>query len=140
MKLASLLLLFACAVLPVITTAQQSPARAGQTAPLPAVLYTATPVYESVAALRGGERFPRGAQIMLLRSGHAAPVVPGFAAGFAATADASISFDGKTVLFAGKQNAGDPWQIWSAAVDGGAPHRVLSGPTDLIRPLWLPAG
>jgi len=136
MKLASPLLLFACAVLPVITTAQQSPARAGQTAPLPAVLYTATPVYESLATLRGGERFPRGAQLMLLRSGHAAP----FVSGFAATADASISFDGKTVLFAGKQNGGDPWQIWIAAIDGGVPHRVLFAPTDLIRPLWLPAG
>src|SRR6185312_9640102 len=135
MKLASPLLLFACAVLPVITTAQQSPARAGQTAPLPAVLYTATPVYESLAAVRGGERFPRGAQIMLLRSGHAAP----FVSGFAATADASISFDGKTVLFAGKQTADGSWEIWTAGIDGGAPHRVLSAPTDLIRPLWLPA-
>lgn len=73
---------------------------------------------------------------MLLHSGQAAPVVPGFAA----TADASISFDGKTVLFAGKQNEDDSWQIWSAAINGGAPHRVLSAPTDLIRPLWLPAG
>lgn len=73
---------------------------------------------------------------MLLRSGQAAP----FASGFAATADASISFDGRTVLFAGKQTAEDSWEIWTAGIDGGAPHRVLSAPTDLIRPLWLPAG
>jgi hypothetical protein len=137
MKLASPLLLFACAVFPVVTTAQRPPARAGvQTTPLPAVLYTTTPVYESLAALHGGERFPRGAQLMLLRSGHAAP----FVSGFAATADASISFDGKTVLFAGKKAADDSWEIWTASIDGGVPHRVLSAPIDLIRPLWLPAG
>ena len=73
---------------------------------------------------------------MLLRGGHAAP----FVSGFSATADASIFFDGKTVLFAGKQNAGDPWQVWTGAIDGGTPHQVLSAPTDLIRPQWLPAG
>ncbi|HKR28238.1 MAG TPA: hypothetical protein VJS11_12320, partial [Acidobacteriaceae bacterium] len=98
------------------------------------LIYTAAPVYDSRAALHGGERFPQGAQLMILRSGHTAPLV----SGFAASADASLSFDGKTVLFAGKQNAGDLWQIWAVPVDGGAPHHVLTASTDLIRPLWMP--
>lgn len=100
----------------------------------PAIVFTAAPVYNSLSALHGGERFPQGAQLMILRGGHATPLVPGFAA----SADASLSFDGKTVLFAGKQSAADPWQIWSIAVDGGSPQRVLTASTDLIRPLWLP--
>lgn len=100
------------------------------------VIYTAAPVYASLAALREGERFPQGAQLMLLRNGVAQPLVPGFSA----TADASVSFDAKTVLFAGKRNAGDPWQLWTLPLDGGTPLLVRSAPTDLIRPLWMPGG
>src|SRR6266702_3322284 len=68
------------------------------------VIVTATPVYEPLAALRGGERFPKGAQLLLVHDGEAAPLIEGFAA----SADASISFDGQKVLFAGKKAAGDP--------------------------------
>lgn len=108
-------------------------AAAAQDSPV-AVIYTAAPVYESLAALEGDERFPEGAQLMLLRGGKVESLAPGFAA----SADASISFDGKQVLFAGKKNAGDPWQIWEVSLDGSAPRPALSAPTDLIRPLWMP--
>ena len=101
---------------------------------MPPVIFTAAPVYQSLAALHGRERFPRGAQLMILRSGESRPLVPGFAA----SADASVSFDAKTVLFAGKKDASDPWQIWQIAVEGGTPQLVLAGKTDLIRPLWMP--
>ena len=105
-----------------------------KTAEVPAVIFTAAPVYESLAALHGGERFPNGAQLMVLRSGESHPLVPEFAA----SADASISFDGKAVLFAGKKNASDPWHIWQVPIDGGTPQLVISGNTDIIRPLWMP--
>src|SRR5580700_10075715 len=62
------------------------------------VIVTFAPVYEPLAALRGEERFPRGAQLMLVSHGKAEQLVEGFAA----TADANVSFDGKRVLFAGK--------------------------------------
>jgi hypothetical protein len=100
------------------------------------VIVTAAPVYESLAALRGAERFPHGAHLVLLRNRHMESLVPNFAA----SADASVSFDGKTVLFAAKKNAADPWQIWETAMDRATPRLVLSGPTDLIRPLWMPGG
>ncbi len=74
----------------------------------PPMVITAAPVYEPLAALRGGERFPQGAQLQWVRAGHAEPVVTGFAA----TADASISFDGKTMLIAGKKTGGDHLQVW----------------------------
>jgi hypothetical protein len=100
------------------------------------VIFTATPVYESLAALHGEERFPQGAQLMVLRGGRTEPLV----AGFAASTDASVSFDAKTVMFAGKKSAGDKWGIWEVAVEGGTPKLVLAGATDLIRPLWMPEG
>ncbi|MGB9030964.1 MAG: hypothetical protein WCC27_12660, partial [Acidobacteriaceae bacterium] len=100
------------------------------------VIFTAAPVYASLAALRGEERFPQGAQLMVLRGGRTEPLV----ASLAASADASLSFDAKTVLFAGKKSAGDRWGIWEVAVEGGLPKLVLGGATDLIRPLWMPEG
>ncbi len=116
---------------------RQNPASANSDrhpAALLPVILTAAPAYESLAALHGGERFPRGAQLMVLRSGQIQPLVPDFAA----SADASVSFDAKAVLFAGKKSAADPWQIWQIPVDGGSPQLVLPGKTDFIRPLWMP--
>jgi hypothetical protein len=100
------------------------------------IIVTAAPVYEPLAALRGGERFPAGAQLMLLQAGKTERLVPGFAA----TADANISFDGKTVLFSGKQAANDPWQIWEMALADHSLRRLIAGPEDAIRPYYLPAG
>ncbi len=100
------------------------------------VIFTAAPVYASLAALHGEERFPQGAQLMVLWGGRTEPLV----AGFAASTDANVSFDGKTVLFSGKQNAGDKWGIWDVAVEGGTPKLVLAGAMDLIRPLWMAEG
>lgn len=132
-----------CAAAPValVVAAQQPEARASRgnssmdsRSREPAVIVTAAPVYASLAAMHGGERFPQGAQLMVLRSGRMEPLVPGFAA----SADASVSFDGKAVLFAGKKSADDPWQIWEAAADGGKPRLISAGATDRIRPLWMP--
>ena len=44
------------------------------------IIVTAAPVYEPLAALRGGERFPKGAQLLLVHAGKAVPLVQGFAA------------------------------------------------------------
>lgn len=113
-----------------------SAAGAGPTAPVSSIpiIVTAAPQYDSLAALHGGERFPQGAQLMLLRFGRMAP----FVRGFAASADASVSFDGKSVLFSGKKGVLDPWQIWEVPVESGNPRRVMAAPADLIRPLWMP--
>lgn len=111
-----------------------------QPAESPAVILTAAPVYDSLAALNGGERFPQGAQLMVLRSGPGFSPMQPLVPGFAASADASVSFDGTTILFAGKKATSDPWQIWRIPAQGGAPQRVAAAGTDLIRPLWMPEG
>lgn len=100
------------------------------------ILVTAAPVYEPLAALRGAERFPKGAQLMLVHDGKPVPLVKEFAA----SADANVSFDGKTVLFAGKQTAGDPWQIWEMTLADHSLRRVIATATDSVRPFYLPGG
>jgi hypothetical protein len=99
-------------------------------AALPPFVYTEAARYDS----KGGERFPADARLMLVQGGAARALVPGFAA----SADAAVSFDGARVLFAGKQRPGEPWQIWETAIAGGAPRRVTSGSEDCIRPFYMP--
>ena len=98
------------------------------------VIVTAAPAYEPLAALRGGERFPKGAQLLLIRDGKAEPLV----ADFAASADASVSFDGRSVLFAGKKLVEDSWQIWELTLADREVRQVASSSGDAIRPFYLP--
>jgi hypothetical protein len=100
------------------------------------IIVTAAPVYLPLAALRGEERFPKGAQLLLVHAGIAEPLVTGFAA----TADANVSFDGKTVLFAGKKAASDPWQIWELTLNDRTVRKVIATSTNAERPLYLPGG
>ena len=64
------------------------------------ILVTSAPAYDPLAGLRGADRFPKGAQLLMVRDGKAEPLV----ADFAASADASVSFDAKTILFSGKKS------------------------------------
>jgi hypothetical protein len=100
------------------------------------MIVTAAPVYLPLAALRGEERFPKGAQLLLVHAGKAEPLVTGFAA----TADANVSFDGKSVLFAGKLTASDPWQIWELTLSDRGVRKVIATATDAEHPLYLPGG
>ena len=98
------------------------------------LIATAAPAYDPLAALHGGERFPKGARLFLIHNGKAEPLV----LDFAASADAAVSFDGGKVLFAGKKTAADPWQIWELTLAGHKIRQVVASGTDAIRPLYLP--
>lgn len=98
------------------------------------VIVTAAPAYEPLAALKGGERFPKGAQLLLIHDGKTEQLVPEFAA----SADASVSFDGKNVLFAGKKTPADKWQIWELTLNDRKLRQVVASEDDAIRPLYLP--
>jgi hypothetical protein len=104
------------------------------------IIVTAAPAYEPLAALRpvgqSEERFPQGAQLLLIHAGKAEPLVTDFAA----SADANVSFDGKMVLFAGKQAASDPWQIWELTLADRSVRKVIATATDAERPFYLPGG
>ncbi len=123
----------AVCLLPVCGFLADAPQRAKIDAEM---IVTAAPAYEPLAALRGAERFPRGADLLLIHDGKAEPLV----AGFAASADANVSFDGKQVLFAGKKAASDPWQIWEMTLADRSVRKVATTSTDAERPFYLPGG
>ena len=92
----------------------------GQAAGVP-YIYTEAARYDPAATRKGGERFPSGAALQLVADGHKRPL----AANFAASADATVSFDGQRVLFTGKTKPQDPWQIWEISLSGGAARRIV---------------
>ncbi len=110
------------------------------------LLFTVAKRYEPLAWMRGADRFSSGANIFLQDADGRHPLV----STFAASADPAVSFDGKRVLFAGKQKAEDHWQIWEVALDiaqqltphsaltAGSPRRITSCLDDCVRPFYLP--
>lgn len=104
----------------------------------PAFLFTVAKRYELLAWVRGADRFNSSANIFLQDANGRRPLLPRFAA----SADPTVSFDGKRVLFAGKQKAEDHWQIWEVALEvtahDAAPRRVTSCADDCVRPFYLP--
>jgi hypothetical protein len=110
---------------------EKQPAQRTGSAPL---LYTSTPRYEPLAWLEGAERFPQGATLFIKSDGRAMPLAPDFFA----TADANVSFDAQSVLFSGKQQSNDHWQIWEFSVSGRTPRQVTHCDDDCIKPLYVP--
>jgi hypothetical protein len=100
------------------------------------LIVTAAPIYKQLAEMRGEERFPSGARLLLVHQGKAEPLVPDFAA----SADADAFFDGKWVMFSGKKNAGDPWQIWEVNLEDRKVRSVVATKMDAVRPFYLPGG
>jgi hypothetical protein len=98
------------------------------------LIYTVADRYEPLAGLHGGERFPGTATVTVRDSTGSHSLVRGFAA----AADPAVSFDAKSVLFAGREKAQDHWQVWEVALAGGAPRQITSCLDDCIRPFYLP--
>jgi hypothetical protein len=101
---------------------------------LPLFLFTVAKSYDPLAWMHGADRFSPDAAIFVRDANGRHPLVPDFAE----SADPTVSFDGRRLLFAGKVHAPDHWQIWEVAVDGGTPRRISSGSEDCIRPFYLP--
>jgi hypothetical protein len=57
-------------------------------------------------------------------------------AGFHSAADPDVSFDGKSILFAGKQAASDPWCIWEMKADGTGARQISCGAAGARQPVY----
>ena len=56
---------------------------------------------------------------------------------FSAAGRPDPSFDGKRILFVGKHNVNDPFQIWEMNVDGGDVRRITDGPGSVREAVYL---
>ena len=105
-------------------------------APIGPFLYTSAPQYDPAAELKGLNRFPKGAAVILVSASGKQRIAPDFYA----SADPVVSFDGTQILFAGKPSADSPWQIWEAPAGGGAPRQLVHCRTDCTHPVYIPDG
>ncbi|NIM51073.1 MAG: hypothetical protein GTN62_10850 [Gemmatimonadales bacterium] len=80
------------------------------------------------------DRYVDGTRIVLLPASGAEPVV--LTPEFAAACDPDVSFDGKTILFAGKKSPDDSWQIWRMNADGSEKVQITSGQDHSIAPVF----
>jgi hypothetical protein len=61
-------------------------------------------------------------------------------AGFYSASSPSVSSDGKLMVFAGKINKEDPWQIWQMDLGSMKSSKVTSLPSNCLYPAVLPTG
>ena len=78
-------------------------------------------------------RYVDGARIVILRPSAAKPV--NLTPEFTAACDPDVSFDGETIVFAGKRNPEEPWQIWRMNIDGSQKVQITRGEGDCITPV-----
>jgi hypothetical protein len=101
--------------------------------PAGSFVYTAAPQYDRATE---ANRFPKGAAVMLVSPAGKQRIAPALYA----SADATVSFDGARILFAGKTSAASPWQIWEISAAGGTPRQIAACQTDCTHPLYIPDG
>jgi hypothetical protein len=78
-----------------------------------------------------------GSQILRLTPGSNGRKTRNLTSGFFAACDPAVSFDGRTILFAGKHKQGDHWQIWRMDPDGGKKKQITSGDGDCVSPIFV---
>ena len=82
---------------------------------------------------RDARVFGEGGRVVRLDAGGQLRVLT---ASFASAADPDVSFDAKHILFAGKQGAGDHWQIYEMNLDGTGVRRITSEDADCRNPIY----
>jgi len=88
-------------------------------------------------ALAGGtlraEGLGEGGRLVLVSATGASRVLT---ADFASAADPDVSFDGQSILFAGKKAASDPWCAWEMRADGTGARKITCGAAGVRQPVY----
>jgi len=137
---ASLALCAAAAVL-ALPSIGLSPGR--RAAPLDALIIVQIPVSASPRSQDRAslppplDRYVDGARIVRVdpSSGRAVVLTPEFTG----ACDPDVSFDGKTIVFAGRRQPDDSWQIWKMNADGSGKTQLTRRPGPSVAPVFAGA-
>ena len=83
---------------------------------------------------RPADWYEAGSRIVRLPSAGGDPVI--LTPEFAAACDPDVSFDGRSIVFAGKKEARDNWQLWQMNADGSNKVQITSGEGDNVAPVF----
>jgi hypothetical protein len=101
---------------------------------------SATIVFVASPVVRLGPpelRFPQGSSIVSLSPGTRLSSPRLLTSEFFAAADPESSFDGKSIVFAGKKQQSELWQIWEAFADGTHARQITHCAGDCLGPALL---
>ncbi|MCP4156285.1 MAG: hypothetical protein GY757_51705 [bacterium] len=108
----------------------------------PAIVFVSIPITaplqssDAPAGLHPSRHYQHQSQIHRIES-----IQPGKAsaltADFFAACDPAVSFDGKKILFAGKQTKTTSWQIWQMDADGKNKVQITHHKTPSVSPLYI---
>ena len=85
-------------------------------------------------------RFPEEAQIVALDGDHRNKSIKVLTDGFYSACWPDVSYDGKSMLFAGKEKKDDQWRIWEMNLSNLKARAVSPGSGESTDPVYLPAG
>lgn len=95
------------------------------------IVFTEVPSARAVKAKR--ESYFHGSRLMRLgRDGSLCNLTPGFHS----AADPSVSFDGNRILFAGKRDALEGWDVYEMNAEGGEVRRITHDLGDCRSPIY----
>lgn len=78
--------------------------------------------------------YGNGARLVLLEPDGTSRVL---SEGFQSAGDPCVAFDGRRLLFAGKRQAGDPWNVFEMSLDGAPPRQVTRDLGNCRSPIYL---
>ncbi|MBD3275910.1 MAG: hypothetical protein GF372_11395 [Candidatus Marinimicrobia bacterium] len=110
-------------------------------APLPEVIFTQYPAGAAEAQSPNRpyflpvDKYVNGARIVRLTPGNEKRSVTNLTPDFVSACDPDVSFDGETIVFAGKQDQGDTWQIWRMNADGSEKTQLTDEPGNCVAPV-----
>jgi hypothetical protein len=78
------------------------------------------------------DRYVDGARIVRVNPSSGGAVV--LTGEFTSACDPDVSFDGETIVFAGRRGPKDSWQIWRMKADGSGKTQVTRGPGQHVAP------
>jgi len=111
--------------------------RPGARMPLVPMVVAQVPVAGGIpAALAGGTLpagFGEGGRLVLVPPSGKPRVLT---ASFHSAADPEVSFDGKSILFAGKRDASDPWCVFEMKADGSGARPITCGKAGARQPVY----
>ncbi len=109
--------------------------------PEPILIFTQVPAMENPAAV-DDNLLPdfNGSRIVRLNYENANEVPEVLTPDFYSAATPSLSFDNERIVFSGKENKDDPWQIWLMDLDGSDKEKVFESTDNSLTPAFLPTG
>ena len=87
---------------------------------------------ENISKIKS-DRYVANARIVSLPSISPNPI--NLTSDFYAACDPDVSFDGKSIIFAGKKTENDHWQIWKMNIDGSQKQQISRASSDCITPV-----